>query len=616
MKKTIRSIAAVLLVILLLIPSFAVAESIPQVGYVQNGNVAEITVTGDGGKNVSITVKDENRYYFMSQGVTSDSGKAEFKAVLDTEKEYSYKVNIDGKVLTGKIVMDRVSVDPVPETKYANIYIKGYKGLILNESNIKIKEGENVLNFTLRILNENSISYENRNGYISSIDGQGEHDRGEGSGWMFSVNGVYPNVGAGMVTLKGGDTVKWLYTENFGKDIGGSIPQDKGVNSGHVTAETKVINKEATSKVTDKQIKDALADAEKKNNVNSITIKAETKETVIKSTVVVTKNSMTEISRANMDLRVDTSVGTISIPQKALAELASKSQGSTVEIVIEKMTVDKLTEEQNAVTEDSVVYDISIVSGDKHISYLGGQKIIIYLPYELKNGQLKEKVTVWYMNDKGQLEKVNCKYDEKTKLTSFATDHLSYYVVGYDNSISFDDVTEKDWFYKYVMYAVEKGLFTGTGENIFSPNKPMTRSMLVTVLYRLEGKLEIAKTASFTDIPSGQWYSDAVSWSVEKEIVKGITETEFKPENNITREQLSVMLYRYAASKNKVSGVAGSIDSFTDKDKVSSWAVDAIKWAVGQGIITGKSNGNLDPSGSATRAEVAAMLQRYIENVK
>lgn len=615
MKKTIRNIAAVLLVMLLLIPSFALAESIPQLAYVQNGNVAEITVTGDGGKNVSITVKDENRYYFMSQVVTSDSGRAEFKAVLDTEKEYSYKVNIDGKVLTGKIVMDKISVNPVPETKYANIYIKGYKGLILDESNIKIKEGESVLNFTLRILGEKGISYKNKNGYISSIDDQAEHDRGDGSGWMFSVNGVYPNVGAGSVTIKNGDNVKWLYTENLGEDIGGSVSQNKDVNNGYVTAETKIVNKEATSKVTDKQIKDAIAGAGK-NNVSSITIKAEVKDAVTKSTVVIPKSSMTEISGSSMDLGIDTSVGTISIPQKALAELVSKSQGSTVEIVIEKMAVEKLTEEQNAVTEDSVVYDISIVSGDKHISYLGGQKIIIYLPYELKSGQLKEKVTVWYMNDKGQLEKVNCKYDEKTKLASFATDHLSYYVVGYDNSISFDDVTEKDWFYKYVMYAVEKGLFTGTGENIFGPNKPMTRSMLVTVLYRLEGKLDIAKTASFTDIPSGQWYTDAVSWSVEKEIVKGITETEFKPENNITREQLSVMLYRYAASKNKVSGIAGSIDSFTDKDKVSSWAVDAVKWAVGQGIMTGKSNGNLDPSGSATRAEVAAMLQRYIENIK
>ena len=166
------------------------------------------------------------------------------------------------------------------------------------------------------------------------------------------------------------------------------------------------------------------------------------------------------------------------------------------------------------------------------------------------------------------------------------------------------------------MYAVEKGLFSGTGENTFSPNLPMTRSMLVTVLHRLEGKPAASKAAAFSDVPAGQWYTDAVSWSLEKEIIKGITETEFKPESNITREQLAVMLYRYASTKNMVSGEGGSTDSFTDKDKVSSWAETAVKWAVGKGIITGRTNGSLDPSGSATRAEVAAMLQRYIENVK
>ncbi len=383
-----------------------------------------------------------------------------------------------------------------------------------------------------------------------------------------------------------------------------------------VKAETKVVNKEATSKVTDKQIKDAIAEAEKSEDVSSITIKAETKEEVTKSTVVVPKSSVTEISGARLDLKVETPVGIISIPEKALPEIARQAQGSSVEIVIEKMTPDKLTDVQKDVTEGSTVYDISIISGGKRISSFGGQIITISLPYQLKEGQIKGKVTVWYMNDKGELEKISCKYDEKKGLATFATDHLSYYVVGYDNSISFVDVTENDWFYECVMYAVGKGLFSGTGENNFGPNMPMTRAMLLTVLHRLEGKPAASKGAAFSDVPAGQWYTDAVAWSSEKEIVKGITETEFKPESNITREQLAVMLYRYASTKNMASDEGGSIDSFTDKDKVSGWAETAVKWAVGKDIMTGRTNGSLDPSDSATRAEVAAMLQRYIENVK
>ncbi len=383
-----------------------------------------------------------------------------------------------------------------------------------------------------------------------------------------------------------------------------------------VKAETKVVNKEATSKVTDKQIKDAIAEAEKSEDVSSITIKAETKEEVTKSTVVIPKSSVTEISGARLDLKVETPVGIISIPEKALPEIARQAQGSSVEIVIENMTPDKLTDVQKAVTEGSTVYDISIISGGKRISSFGGQKITISLPYTLKGGEKAENVAVWYMNDKGELEKISCIYNEKTGLATFTTDHLSYYIVGYENKISFADVTEDDWFYEYVMYAVQKGLFSGTGENTFSPNLPMTRSMLVTVLHRLEGRPTSSNAAAFADVPANQWYTDAVAWSAEKEVVKGITATEFKPEVNITREQLAVMLYRYASSKNMASGEIGSTDSFADKDKVSSWAETAVKWAVGKGIITGRTDGSLDPSGSATRAEVAAMLQRYIENVK
>ncbi len=220
------------------------------------------------------------------------------------------------------------------------------------------------------------------------------------------------------------------------------------------------------------------------------------------------------------------------------------------------------------------------------------------------------------MNEKEELEKISCTYDENTSLATFATDHLSYYVVGYDNSINFIDVKESDWFYKHVEYVVRKGLFSGTSEDTFSPNTPMTRAMLVTVLHRLEGKPVSAKATNFVDLTDGEFYIDAVNWSLEKGIVDGVTKTEFKPKSNITREQLALMLYRYASSKNMVSDVTGSIEAFVDKDKVSNWAKEAVKWAVGKGIITGKLDNKLDPTGSATRAEVATMLQRYIESVK
>lgn len=479
-----------------------------------------------------------------------------------------------------------------------------------------------------------------------------EFTNGPRSGWMYTVNGSHPSFGLQEWILKNGDMVVWHYVNDYSYEVsdwfdddpaypslGNSStwnkwlkapdvnPTKDNASSGSTTAPstneiieikvpTKVVNNEASSKISEGQIKDAIEQAKKAKDLSIITIKAETNEAVTKSTVTIPKISLIDISGVGMDLNIKTALGIVSLPEKVLNEVSKQSQGGSIEIALENMAYDKLNNYQKSITDGCVVYDISIISAGKKISSFGGQKIIISLPYNLKEGQSKEKVSVWYMNDKAELEKVNCTYDEETGHASFNTDHLSYYVIGYDNSINFTDVNRNDWFYKYVAYVTRRGLFSGTSENIFSPNKTMTRAMLATVLHRLDGKPVTTKAANFVDLVHGEYYIDAVNWSSEKEIVNGLTKTEFKPNNDVTREQLALMLYRYAISKNIVSGVNGSIESFSDKDKVSSWALDAMKWAVEKGIITGKSDNKLDPTGSATRAEVAAMLQRYIENVK
>lgn len=480
-----------------------------------------------------------------------------------------------------------------------------------------------------------------------------EFTNGPRSGWMYTVNGSHPSFGLQEWTLNNGDMVIWHYVNDYSYEVSDWFDDDPAYpslgNSGtwnkwlkatdvnpikdnassgsttttpstneiiEIKTPAKVVNNVASSKVSEKQIKEAIEQAKKAKDVSSITIKVEVNKAVAKSTVIVPKSSLTDISGEKMDLNIETTIGIISIPGKVLNEISKQSQGESVEIVLENMASDKLNDEQISITEGSEVYDISIISAGKKISYFGGQKIIISLPYKLKDNQSKEKVRVWYMNDKAELEKVNCTYDEETYLVNFITDHLSYYVVGYDNVINFTDVKESDWFYKYVSYVTGRSLFSGTSKNTFSPNKTMTRAMLATVLHRLDGKPVVAKSTNFIDLENGEFYIDAVNWSSEKEIVNGVSKTEFKPNNNVTREQLALMLYRYASSKNMVSVVTGSIEAFTDKDMVNSWALNAMKWAVEKGIITGKLDNKLDPTGSATRAEVAAMLQRYIENVK
>jgi len=299
-----------------------------------------------------------------------------------------------------------------------------------------------------------------------------------------------------------------------------------------------------------------------------------------------------------------------------LEKISEQAEGSNVEITIDNVDKQKLTPEQKSSVGEDEVYDISIMSKGKAISSFGGQEITISLPYTLKEGQIKDKVSIWYLNDKGELEKIQCKYDEKTGLATFETNHLSYYIAGYDNSISFVDVNEDDWFYESVMYVVKKGMFTGTSETTFSPNSPMTRSMLVTVLHRLEEVPVSTAINQFTDVNDGDWYLEAVKWSSEKNIVMGITATEFEPQNNVTREQLAVMLYRYAKTNGLDISNKGNLEIFVDKQNINSWAYEAVAWAVKNGLITGKENNILDPSGNATRSEVAAILQRLNEKLK
>ncbi|MFA9424223.1 MAG: S-layer homology domain-containing protein, partial [Sedimentibacter sp.] len=323
-----------------------------------------------------------------------------------------------------------------------------------------------------------------------------------------------------------------------------------------------------------------------------------------------------EISKGKLDLSIKTSIGNIEISNKALEKISDQTDGSNVEIIMDKVDKQKLAPKQKSTVGDDVVYDISIMSKEKLISSFGGQEITISLPYTLKEGQIKDKVSTWYLNDNGELEKIQCKYDEATGLATFATNHLSYYIVGYDNSIIFNDVNEDDWFYDSVMYAVQKGLFTGTSDITFSPNSPMTRSMLVTVIHRL-GEAPISTAINpFTDVKDSDWYMQAVKWSLENDLVKGVTSTEFKPQNNVTREQLAVMLYRFAKINGLNTEIKGNIETFADKQNVSSWAYESMTWAVDNGLISGKENNVLDPSGNATRAEAATILHRFNEKLK
>ena len=180
-----------------------------------------------------------------------------------------------------------------------------------------------------------------------------------------------------------------------------------------------------------------------------------------------------------------------------------------------------------------------------------------------------------------------------------------------NNEKTFDDI-EGHWGFEAIAFVTSRELFQGTGPNTFDASATMTRAMLVTVLHRLDG-LITASGASFTDVPKNSWYADAVAWAAANRITTGTGDGSFGAMEELTREQLAVFLFRYADMLGLDTSSTQPLDNYADDEKITDYSLDAIRWAVENGIIKGKTGGLLDPSGITNRAEVSTMIQRFIE---
>jgi len=178
-----------------------------------------------------------------------------------------------------------------------------------------------------------------------------------------------------------------------------------------------------------------------------------------------------------------------------------------------------------------------------------------------------------------------------------------------DEPMNFTDVSPSDWYYTVVKFAYENGLMGGTGENTFAPDATLSRGTLMTVLHRMEGS-PAAAGEGFKDVADGEWYADAIVWAKSVGLAAGLTADTFGPNEKLTREQLAVFMWRYAQWKNiDVSvGENTNILSYEDAFTISDWAYGALQWACGVGLLGGVGDGKLDPQGTATRAQLAAIM--------
>ena len=180
----------------------------------------------------------------------------------------------------------------------------------------------------------------------------------------------------------------------------------------------------------------------------------------------------------------------------------------------------------------------------------------------------------------------------------------------------FEDVTEgKDWFYDAVAYVYENGIMAGTDETTFEPYMELNRAQAAQLFYNLEGKPTVTGDSTFTDVTSGHWAVDAITWAAQNDIVAGIGGDLYDPDSNVTREQFAVMLYKYARFKGYDLTATGDLTQFPDAGSISSWAETALSWANGNGLIKGHENGTIDPKGSTIRAQAASIMANFDQNV-
>ena len=299
-----------------------------------------------------------------------------------------------------------------------------------------------------------------------------------------------------------------------------------------------------------------------------------------------------------------------------LKELNRQTNGDIV-LKVKKTTATSV--EAKAAIGTRPVYDISLWEmkngkETKQIS-LNGKGISIAIPYAPEKNEQTGNLYAVYVDENGKVQWITkSSYDADQKAVIFEAEHFSIYGIGYKNPVpAFTDI-QNHWAADNILFVASRGLLSGTSDTTFSPNTGMTRGMFVTALGRLAGiNPDSYKTGKFTDVKADAYYAPYVNWAAQTGIVTGVTATTFAPDTNINREQMAVIMENYAAKLGYTVPKTLEAVTFADNASISSWAKEAVKSMQQAGILAGKTNNRFDPAGTATRAEVATVLRRFVE---
>ena len=373
---------------------------------------------------------------------------------------------------------------------------------------------------------------------------------------MYSVNGSFPSVYASEKTMQDGDVIRWQFTvAGIGADVGDANSENP----------MQLANKEALTKLVSQV--NALDDSDGFVKANADAYRAAVAALIDWSADQETVDAAYAALQAALDKALqDNTYGKISAVNIAADRAIAK-----VIALIDAIPADVTLDAKDAVTAARAAYD--------------------KLPTELQQ----------YVTNLEKLTAAEAKIAELEK-PDVPTD------------LPFTDLTQ-DWYMDSIRYVYEHELMYGTTDTTFAPDDALTRGMFVTMLYRMEGKPEATGNTSFTDVPAGAYYADAVAWASANGVVYGTSETAFSPEGKITREQMAAMMRRYASFKKHDTSAKADLSTFTDASAVSAWATGDMQWAVASELLYGNNHNQLQPTANATRAQAAAILQRFATKI-
>lgn len=294
----------------------------------------------------------------------------------------------------------------------------------------------------------------------------------------------------------------------------------------------------------------------------------------------------------------------------------NRQANSDVNVTASRRNNSELTGDARKAIGNRPVFDLKVNYGSgRQVQSFGDGSVWVTIPYTLGENEKAENICAVYIDENGKVHWLtNSVYDSEEKVLRFRTNHFSAYGVGYREELpSFTDI-EGHWAKQDIEFIVSRGLFKGTSETTFSPDMVMTRGMFITVLGRLaDADVSSYSQSSFTDVKNDAYYMGYIEWAAKNGIDKGIGDGKFAPDQPITREQMAVIMQNYAKAAGFELPKAHEENTFADSEKISNYAKVAVKLTQMAGILTGKDGNLFDPQGTATRAEISAVLRRFVE---